>query len=645
VPLQQREIIAGGSYLSGSDAELTFATGTADSVTIEVDWRDGRRTVIASARPNRLYEIGQAAAQAVPTPHHPRPTPLFKDVSDELGGHRHVEPYFDDYARQLLLPNAFSQLGPGAAWSDVDGDGREDLIVGAGRTGSLAWFRNDGNRLRPTPTRLPAAPGDLTTVLGWGSKVIAGVASYEMLTTDQALAAPRVVAYSPLTGAVTPLVPGDSASVGPLALGDYDGDGDLDLFVGGRIVPGAYPLSPSSRLYRNVNGAFVRDSANNHLFAGIGMVSAAQFADIDGNGWPDLIVAIEWGTIRIFLNRGGQFRPAPDMPGPAGLYSRWNGLATGDLDGDGRLDIVATSWGRTTDYHASATRPLLLYFGPFGERGRPTGLLAQDDPRIGGVAPLASFARLGLALPGVAQRLRTFSAYADATVEQVLGPAAPAAVRLGATTMDHIVFVNRGDRFEARPLPVEAQLAPAFYAGVADFDGDGKEDVFLSQNFFATEVATPRYDAGRSLLLRGDGAGGLEALPGQRSGLIVYGEQRGAAYADFDGDGRLDLAVSQNGATTRLFQNVGAVPGLRVRLVGPPGNPSAIGAQMRLRYGERSGPVREVQAGSGYWSQNGAVQVLGRAGEPTGLWIRWPGGHEQVVSVTSGQAEVTARQP
>lgn len=650
VPLQQREVVVGGLYLSSSEALLTFATGSAKEVTIEVDWRDGRRTVIRGAGPNRLYEIDQRSAHPAPNQSLSAGPTLFQDVSDQLGGHRHIEPYFDDYARQILLPNAFSQLGPGVAWDDLDGDGDEDLVVGAGNTGRLAWFRNDGGRLRPAPVRVPAAHGDITTILGWpdgrgGRAILAGISNYEMPTTDQALVVPSVVGYSMLGGAVTPLVPGDTASVGPIAVAEYTGDGNLDVFVGSRILPGGYPLSPSSRLYRNMGGRLVPDTVNNRLFAGMGMVSAALFSDINGDGWQDLIVAIEWGTIRVFLNEKGRFRPTPGIPGLSGLYSRWNGIATADLDGDGRLDIVATSWGRNSDYRATEPRPLLLYFGFFGERGSPGMLLAQEDPRIGGLAPLTSFARLGLGVPGVTGRIRTFGAYADATIDDVLGPLASRAVKLGATTMDHMVFHNRGDRFEARPLPLDAQMAPAFYAGIADFDGDGKEDLFLSQNFFATEVATSRYDAGRGLLLLGDGAGTLKSVEGQRSGLAVYGEQRGAAYADFDADGRLDLAISQNGATTRLFRNVGATPGLRVRVSGTPGNPTGIGTQMRLRYGGRAGPVREVQAGSGYWSQNGAVQVLGRAGNPTALWLRWPGGREQLVPLAAGQAEITVRMP
>lgn len=652
VPSQHREIVSGGLYMSGSDASLTFATGAAKNVTIEVDWRDGRRSVIRGATPNRLYEIDQRAAQpasTTPPPAPAAPAPLFVDATEQLGGHRHVEPYFDDYTRQLLLPNSFSQLGPGVAWDDIDGDGDEDLLVGAGRTGTLAWFRNDGGRLTIAPSRIAAAHGDLTTILGWPSAdgkraVLAGVAGYEAASTAVAMTLPGVVAYSVTGGAAAQLVPGDTASVGPIAAADYDGDGKLDLFVGSRILPGGYPLSPSSRLYRNAGGALVPDAANNRLFAGMGMVSAATFADMNGDGWPDLIVALEWGTIRIFFNERGRFRAATDISGLAGLYSRWNGVATGDLDGDGRLDIVATSWGRNTDHRATEEQPLLAYFGFFSD-GPPSVLFAQDDPRIGGVAPLTSYARLGVALPATAQHMRTFNAYADATIDEVLGSVASRAVKLGATTMDHMVFLNRGDRFEARALPLEAQLAPAFYAGIADFNGDGKEDVFLGQNFFVTELATPRMDAGRGLLLLGNGAGGLQPLAGQQSGVIVYGEQRGAAYGDFDGDGRIDLAVSQNGAETRLFRNAAAKPGLRVRVVGPAGNPTGIGTQLRLMQGDRAGPVREVQAGSGYWSQNGAVQVLGYSGQPTALWVRWPGGQEQTIPLTSTPRETTVRMP
>src|SRR4029079_13950395 len=163
-----------------------------------------------------------------------------------------------------------------------------------------------------------------------------------------------------------------------------------------------------------------------------------------------------------------------------------------------------------------------------------------------------SYARTRVAIPSIVGQAKTFGAYADATVETILGPQMSRMDRLSAVTLDHMIFLNRGDHFEAMPLPAEAQFAPASYAGVADFDGDGKEDVFLSQNFFPTAVGTPRSDAGRGLLLLGDGRGGLTAVAGAKSGILVYGDQRGAAYADFDGDGRLHLAVSQNGAAHTL---------------------------------------------------------------------------------------------
>jgi hypothetical protein len=286
-----------------------------------------------------------------------------------------------------------------------------------------------------------------------------------------------------------------------------------------------------------------------------------------------------------------------------------------------------------------------MFSGPFGSKGEEEMLVARGDSRVGGLAPLNSYPRARIVLNDLPSRIGTFAKYADATVDQVLGPDKARATQSSIVTLDHMVFFNRGDHFDARALPPEAQMAPAFYAGVADFDGDGAEDVFLSENFSATAVGIPRFDGGRGLLLAGDGKGGLTPVPGNRSGILVYGDQRGAAYSDYDGDGRFDLVISQNGAATRLLHNRGAKPGLRVRLRGSPSNPDAIGAQVRLVYGERMGPVREIQAGSGYWSENGAVQVFGMSTTPTAVWVRWPSGGESRVPVTQGIREVVVAVP
>ncbi len=189
-----------------------------------------------------------------------------------------------------------------------------------------------------------------------------------------------------------------------------------------------------------------------------------------------------------------------------------------------------------------------------------------------------------------------------------------------------MIFLNRGDHFDPIALPPQAQWAPIFGLGVADLDGDGKEDIFLSQNFFAVRPEDDRLDAGRGLWLRGDGKGGLHPVEGQESGIKAYGEQRGAALCDYDGDGRVDLVVSQNGAQTKLYHNERAKPGLRVRLQGPEGNRRALGACVRLKFSHGLGPLREIHAGSGYWSQDSAVQVLGLPEAPSELWVRWPGG-------------------
>lgn len=648
LPAQSREMTAGGYYLSGSDAALAFAARDS-GMTITVRWRSGQVSRIDKVHANRMYEIDETGARA-PVADAALPAPLFEDATARLGGATHVDSLYADFKRQPLLPTRLSQLGPGVSWIDVDHDGRVDLVFGSGRGGALHVLRNDGTRFTPM-----AVPGgvqalDLTTVLPvidtkGALQLLAGQSSYEAADTVAARTAPSALSFAAgaRLAAPVPAVSGDAASVGPLALGDVNGDGVLDLFIGARVVPGLWPLPSRSRLLLgHADGTFTDDPANAQAMSQLGLVSSAVFVDLDGDAKLDLVLAVEFGPVRVLHNDNGTLRDITASLGLRDRSSRWNGVNAGDFDGDGKPDLIATSWGRNTPWQPREGAPHeLVVTRADGDR---LGLIfAQRDRVTKREMPLDGFARIGAALPSVKASFATFAEFAKADVDAVLGPAAAQAVRVGATTYEHMLLLNRGDHFEARALPTAAQVAPSFGSVVADFDGDGNEDVFLAQNFYPTENNTLRFDAGAGLLLRGDGAGHFTPQTVQQAGLRVLGDQRGAAAADYDGDGRVDLAVSQNGAPMTLWHNVRGAPGVRVTLVGPAGNALAIGAELAVQRGATRGAVRVLRAGSGYWSMDAATQVLPRVAGMTGVWVRWPGGREQVVPVAPDQRDVVVR--
>ncbi|MFV1987940.1 MAG: FG-GAP-like repeat-containing protein [Gemmatimonadota bacterium] len=656
MPGQSKAVAVTRSYLSGSEAVYAFATGSAVVVDVEVRWPDGAWSRVEAVEPGRLVEVARSGATE---PGQGRravegtTSAMFEPV-DLL--YVHSDPSVPELQRQPLLPERLAQLGPGVSAIDLDGDGDTDLAIGSGRGGRMGLFLNEDGVLSPALVTSPPTPLDQTTILPFpgpagARELLIGRMSYEAPSPSDARAAARVVRWTLPRGLrgsvrVEEAVPGALESLGPMALADVDGDGDLDLFVGGRVFPGRYPAAVASQLYLNDgDGAWRPHAVFNTLLERVGVVSAALFSDIDGDGDPDLALALDWGPIRVYRNDGGRFTDATRSLGLDAVTGRWNGLASGDLDSDGRPDLIATSWGLNTGLTATAEHPLLIYHGDLDGNGTYESIRARYDEDIGGVGSLEPLPRLLRAFPTVGRTVGSFAEYASSTIETVLGPALQGAETLAVSTLAHTAFMNRGDRFEPVELPRAAQMAPAFYAGVADYDGDGHDDVFLTQNFFATVPGVARYDAGRSLWLAGDGTGRLSPVPGVESGIAIYGDPRGAALADFDADGRIDLVVSQNGAATRLFRNVGATPGLRVRLVGPPENPDAIGASVRVLYaGEAgAGPLREIRAGSGYWSVDDPVQILGLRATPRAIRVRWPDGSEVEVPIEAGQMEITVR--
>jgi enediyne biosynthesis protein E4 len=614
---QSQEMICGGRYLSGDQAMRVFAAGkSAGGMRLEVDWRGGGRTVIEGVEAGWVYEVEEQGAGPRPE-RKAAPAALFEDATARLGL-KHQGGAMEDMERQPLLPRSLSGLGPGVAWVDVDGDGLEDVVAGGGRVGELAYYRNDGKGGFGRVV-LGATGREVWGLAASGGVVVAGLSDYVGGEGGKG----GVGFYG--NKGVEPEIGIPDGSVGAVAMTDKDGSGNLALFAGVRVRAGRYPQSAGSRVYRRSVAGWEMDEESTRAVSGAGMVSGAVWTDLDGDGYPELVLACEWGPVRVYRNTKGVLKEATEGLGLAGMSGWWNGVGAGDFDGDGKMDLVVSNWGLNSGHRPG--KAVKLYYGDLGGQGRMDTVMAEYDEEMGKWAPVRDMNAMGMVMPGLRERYRMHRDYAAASVEEVLGEKLGGMQELEAKEMETVVLLNRGDHFERAKLPVEAQWSAGYGVCVGDFDGDGREDVVMGQNFFGVPASESRQDAGRGLMMKGDGRGGFEAVDGVRSGLKVYGEQRGVAAGDYDGDGRVDLLMGQTGAEVKLYHNMGAKAGLRVKLAGPAGNPGGLGAVMRVEYkGGRRGPAREVHGGGGYWSQDGEVAVLGLDGEPEAVEVRWPGG-------------------
>ena len=353
-----------------------------------------------------------------------------------------------------------------------------------------------------------------------------------------------------------------------VAAGDVDGDGDLDLFVGSRAVVGAYPLAGRHHLLINDGSAVFSDATESLApmlavegrggVGGIGMITGAVLADVDGDGDVDLVMTHDRGPVRVMFNDGaGMFEDGTERAGLGGLLGRWMSLAAGDVDGDGDVDLVVGNMGLNTMRSPSVERPDVMFFGDFEGLGRER--IVEGYVGEGGeLLPVRTRPEVLGAMPVVEAVAPDYESYATATLGELFGEGPLGdAYRLEVNTHESVLLVNDGGGvFEVEALPRLAQVSVTGAIGLGDVDGDGDLDAVLGQNFLHTTAMTPRLDAGIGWVLRnrgGDEGARFEVVWPDESGFEVEGQAGEVVVEDVNGDGVLDVLVGVNDGAVRVY--------------------------------------------------------------------------------------------
>ncbi len=640
--IQVRSLVLARGYLSTSEPVLHFGLGEEAVIKqLTIDWPSGHRQSFSGLRADLRYTITEPPGSVQPVQPPPAPRAQFTEVSAATGLDLKSEESFD-LENQPLISTRFDRLGPALALGDLNNDGQTDLVLGGtGKQPARILFRTTDRFV--SVGSLPASPlddgplllldydGDGLTDLFQtkaGANRSAGSPSFQPILHRNSGGG-----FTPQPDALPPL----PFSVGAAVAADFDRDGRLDVFLGARVLPGRYPQSPRSALLRNTGGRFedVTDTLAPALREA-GLVRSALWSDVDGDGWPDLLLALEWGGVHYYHNDQG--RGFSDHSAEAGFAAAgegwWTSLCSADFNGDGQLDYAVGNTGLNTLYQP----PALIYAGNF-KTGSSTQVIEayfEGDK----LYPRRTRKELGAQLLALLQRFAYNDAYARATLPALVGEDRLAAARrFVATELRSGVFLSQpGGTYRFTTLPRIAQVAPVQGMVAGDFDGDGHADLYAVQNSYAPNPGIGRFDGGLSQLLLGDGRGNFIPLEPRRSGLVVPGDAKALVVLDLNADGWPDFLVSRNNSTNLAWRNEGR-PGrhsFQVVLRSRPGNRTAIGATLRLELADGTVQMAEITAGGGYYSQTppGAFFGWPEGNPPRRLSIRWPDGStsEQMLS-------------
>ncbi|MDN5202208.1 VCBS repeat-containing protein [Fulvivirgaceae bacterium BMA10] len=555
---QTYELTNARGFQSSSIQDAHFGLGTTDKVNkLTVYWPDGSITEKRNVKANQLLIIDQKKVRKPASPGDL--DPLFEEITSHLGiDYVHVENDFDDYKKEVLLPHKMSTLGPALEVGDINGDALEDIFIGgtAGQPGTFfiqepnggftkVLFDSDRN-LEDTGCALFDADGDrdLDLYVASGSNEFSTDYAYQdRLYLNDGL--------GNFTRSFTSL-PWFSESTATIKPFDYDRDGDLDLFIGGRQVPGKYPSPANSYILRNEG----LDGGDLPVFKditaeiapalkAIGMVTDALWTDYDRDGDIDLILVGEWMPLTILENEQGSFRNVTSKKELDETVGWWFSIEAADFDGDGDEDMVLGNLGLNYKYKASFEEPFEVYYDDFDHNGSRDIVLSYYN--FGEKYPVRGRSCSAQQVPSLKQKFPNYNEFAIASLSDVYGVAnLEQALHYQAKIFSSMYGENLGDgKFSFKPLPVEAQISSINDIIVHDFDHDGSLDMTIAGGLYDAEVETSRNDASVGLFLKGDGKGNFSVVKPRDSGLYLFSNIRDMALLN-TGNTRAMVSLANN---------------------------------------------------------------------------------------------------